>query len=172
MNSIMKNRISILTIIAGFALFLFAQSCGGSGESNQPSQSTEQQSSSESGLTDFELEHGIGPVTEVVELGELNPELAAQGKEVFDAKCTACHRPTERYIGPTSGEILDRRTPTYVMNMIMNPDEMTKKHPEGKKMMQEYMSPMPYQNVTIDQARAIVEYFRTIEMPTKNETNQ
>jgi hypothetical protein len=31
---------------------------------------------------------------------------------------------------------------------------------------------MPYQNVTIEQARAIVEYFRTIEMPTQNETNQ
>src|SRR6056297_1451043 len=172
MNTIMKNRISILTVVAGFALFLFAQSCGGGGESNQPSQSGEQQSSSESGLTDFELEHGIGPVTEVVELGELDPELAAEGKEIFEAKCTACHRPNERYIGPASGEILDRRTPTYIMNMIMNPDEMTKKHPEGKKMMQEYMSPMPYQNVTIDQARAIVEYFRTIEMPNENETNQ
>lgn len=168
----MKNRISILTIIAGFALFLFAQSCGGGGESNQPSQSGEQQSSNESGLTDFELEHGIGPVTEVVELGELNPELAAQGEKVFEAKCTACHKPTERYIGPAAGEILDRRSATYAMNMIMNPTEMTKEHPEGKKMMQEYMSPMPYQNVTIDQARAIVEYFRTIEMPTENETNQ
>ena len=30
-------------------------------------------------------------------------------------------------------------------------------------MMQEYMAPMPYQNVTVEQARAIVEYFRTLE---------
>ena len=168
----MKNQISILSIIAGFTLFLFAQSCGGGGESNEQSQGVEQQSANASGLTEFELEHGIGPVTEVVELNELDPELAAQGKEVFEAKCTACHRPHERYIGPASEEILDRRSATYAMNMIMNPDEMTKKHPEGKKMMQEYMSPMPYQNVTIEQARAIVEYFRTIEMPNKEETNQ
>lgn len=167
----MKNRISILTIIAGLALLLFAQSCGG-GESNQQSQNVEQQSASDSGLSDFELEHGIGPVTEVVELGELDPELAAEGKAVYEAKCTACHKPHERYIGPASGGILDRRSATYTMNMIMNPDEMTKKHPEGKKMMQEYMSPMPYQNVTVEQARAIVEYFRTIEMPSENETNQ
>ncbi len=54
------------------------------------------------------------------------------------------------------------------MNMIMNPDEMTRKHPEGRKMMQEYMSPMPYQNVTVEQARAIVEYFRTIEPESEN----
>ncbi|MEX2464002.1 MAG: cytochrome c, partial [Balneolaceae bacterium] len=100
----------------------------------------------------------------------------AEGKEVYEAKCTACHKPTERYIGPASGEILDRRSPAYIMNMIMNPDEMTSKHPEGKKMMLEYMAPMPYQNVTIDQARAIVEYFRTIEIPneteSETETNQ
>lgn len=168
----MKNRISILTIIAGFALLLFAQSCGGGGESNEQSQRVEQQSSSDSGLTEFELDHGIGPVTEVVELGELDADLAAEGKQVFEAKCTACHRPNERYIGPAAGDILDRRSATYAMNMIMNPDEMTKKHPEGKKMMQEYMSPMPYQNVTVDQARAIVEYFRTIETSDESETNQ
>jgi len=168
----MKNRLSILTITIGFTLFLFAQACGGGGESNEQSQRAEQQSAGASGLTEFELEHGIGPVNEVVELGELDPELAAEGKEIFEAKCSACHRPNERYIGPAAGDILDRRSATYAMNMIMNPDEMTKKHPEGKKMMQEYMSPMPYQNVTIEQARAIVEYFRTIEDSTENETNQ
>jgi mono/diheme cytochrome c family protein len=168
----MKNRISILIIIIGFALLLFTQACGGGGESNEQSQRIEQQSSNAAGLTEFELEHGIGPVTEVVELGELDPELAAEGKEVFEAKCSACHRPNERYIGPEAGEILDRRSATYAMNMIMNPDEMTKKHPEGKKMMQEYMSPMPYQNVTVEEARAIVEYFRTIESSNDSETNQ
>jgi len=154
----MNYRI-IQIIILAFAVSVFT-ACGG-GSSDQESADTEQ--TNEQGLTEFELEHGIGPVTEVVELGELDRELAAQGKEVYEAKCTACHKPTERYIGPASNDILDRRSPAYIMNMIMNPDEMTKKHPEGKKMMQEYMAPMPYQNVTIEQARAIVEYFRTLE---------
>ena len=157
-----------LTLLFTFTLIFAACSGGESGEKSQATSETQQ----EEGLSDFELEHGIGPVTEVVELGELDPELAAEGKKVFEAKCTACHKPTERYIGPASGEILDRRSATYAMNMIMNPDEMTKKHPEGKKMMREYMSPMPYQNVSIEQARAIVEYFRTIEMPNEEETNQ
>ena len=162
----MKSQTLSLILFASF----FAIACGGgNGNSGSSESATETQNS---GLTEFELEHGIGPVTEVVELGELDPELAAKGREVFEAKCTACHRPQERYIGPASGEILDRRSATYAMNMIMNPDEMTKKHPEGKKMMQEYMSPMPYQNVSIEQARAIVEYFRTIEMPNEETTNQ
>jgi len=162
----MKSQTLFLILLASF----FAIACGGGNGNSGSSDSTAKNENGD--LTEFQLEHGIGPVTEVVELGELDPELAAEGKEVFEAKCTACHRPKERYIGPTSGEILDRRSATYAMNMIMNPDEMTKKHPEGKKMMQEYMSPMPYQNVTIEQARAIVEYFRTIEMPNENETNQ
>lgn len=155
----MKQRtIQIIILVLTVVLF---NACGGESPDNQQSGDTAQ--TNEQGLTEFELEHGIGPVKEVVELGELDPELAAQGKEVYEAKCTACHKPNERYIGPASDEILDRRSPAYIMNMIMNPDEMTKKHPEGIKMMQEYMAPMPYQNVTIEQARAIVEYFRTLD---------
>lgn len=150
----------ILQIIFAALAVLFLSACGG-GEPEQESGNSEQ--TNEQGLTEFELEHGIGPVKEVVELGEFDPELAAQGKEVYEAKCTACHKPNERYIGPASDEILDRRSPAYIMNMIMNPDEMTKKHPEGIKMMQEFMAPMPYQNVTVEQARAIVEYFRTLD---------
>ncbi|NBC66440.1 MAG: c-type cytochrome [Bacteroidetes bacterium] len=158
------NYREILIILLALALSAFT-ACGGGSE--QESADTEQ--TNEQGLTEFELEHGIGPVTEVVELGELDPKLAAQGKEVYEAKCTACHKPNERYIGPASNGILDRRSPAYIMNMIMNPDEMTKKHPEGKKMMQEYMAPMPYQNVTVEQARAIVEYFRTLEDENEQE---
>ncbi len=155
-------HIQILSLL----VFLMLACGGGSGNSSgdtQPATDNSQGSANEQGLSDFELEHGIGPVKEEVALGELDPELAAEGKEVYEAKCTACHKPNERYIGPASNEIMDRRSPAYIMNMIMNPDEMTRKHPEGIKMMQEYMAPMPYQNVTIEQARAIVEYFRTLE---------
>ena len=163
----MNQRILQLILLT-FTILLF-YACGGE-STEETSNHSDSAPTNEQGLTDFELEHGIGPVNEVVELGELDPELAAQGKEVYEAKCTACHKPTERYIGPASNDILDRRSPTYIMNMIMNPDEMTKKHPEGIKMMQEYMAPMPYQNVTVEQARAIVEYFRTLEEGNEEET--
>lgn len=154
-----QNILQIILLTLSILLF---NGCGGE-STEQPSGDSDSAQANEEGLTEFELKHGIGPVKEVVELSELDPELAAQGKEVYEAKCTACHKPTERYIGPASNEILDRRSPTYIMNMIMNPDEMTRKHPEAKKLLQEYMAPMPYQNVTVEQARAIVEYFRTLE---------
>lgn len=156
----MNNSKKIISLLILLILLAF-QACGG-GSSNQ-NESAQASSQKEDGLSKFELEHGIGPIKEVVDVGQLNPALAEKGQELFQAKCTACHRANERYIGPRVDEILDRRSPTYVMNMIMNPDEMTKKHPEAKKMLQEYLSPMPFQNVTVDEARAIVEYFRTIE---------
>jgi hypothetical protein len=46
--------------------------------------------------------------------------------------------------------------------MILNPDEMVKKHPEVKAMLAEFYVPMTFQNVTEDDARAILEYLRTI----------
>ncbi len=155
----LNSQYNIMVLAAILIMFPFT-GCSGGDDSRQQENATQQTS----GLNDFQLEHGIGPIQEPVELGEFDQELAAHGKEVFEQKCSACHKPTERYIGPAVGDVLDRRTPAYVMNMIMNPDEMTKKHPEARKLLQEYMSPMPYQNVSREQARAIVEYFRSIEM--------
>jgi cytochrome c1 len=111
-------------------------------------------------LTPFQQEHGIGPVTEVVTLGAFDHELAEDGKELFETKCSACHKLGERYVGPALGEVLTRRTPTYVLNMILNPQEMYEKHPVAKQLLAEYLSYMPNQALTQEQARAVVEYLR------------
>lgn len=111
-------------------------------------------------LTQWEQDHGIGPVKEPVDLGDINPELASNGAKIFKSKCSSCHKMDEDYVGPAMRDVTERREPEYVMNMILNPDEMVKKHPEAYKMLAEYMTPMPQQNVNREQARAILEYFR------------
>lgn len=111
-------------------------------------------------LTPFQLENGIGPVTEAVTLGAFDHELAETGKELFETKCSACHKLGERYVGPALGEVLQRRTPAYVLNMILNPQEMYEKHPVAKQLLAEYLSYMPNQALTQEQARAVVEYLR------------
>ncbi len=111
-------------------------------------------------LTQAQLEKGIGPVDRV-ELGALNEELAEQGLDVFTIKCSACHKLAERYVGPPLGDVLDRRTPEYVMNMILNPDEMVRRHPEVQKLLAQYYTPMPNQNLTREEARAVLEYLRS-----------
>lgn len=151
---------SILTLL--FALsFLFA-SCSG-GESDNQSQSTAD--SQEEGLSDFELEHGIGPITEQINLSDgIDGELRLRGQEIFESKCEMCHNMEGRMVGPALGDVMDRRSPEFVMNMILNPQGMTKNHPVGQEMLQEYMTAMPFQNVKEEDARAIVEYLRDQNM--------
>jgi cytochrome c len=118
----------------------------------------------EDGLSEFELEHGIGPFTEPVTLDEpVDEELAARGEELFQFNCEACHMMEDRFVGPPLGDILDRRTPTFVLNMIMNPEQMAREHPVAQELLREYPVIMPYQNITEEQALAILEYLRTTQ---------
>lgn len=114
------------------------------------------------GLSDFEVENGIGPIKQKIELPPLNKEMAKEGEKLFSEKCASCHKLDERYVGPAQRDVLKRRTPEYVMNMILNPEEMGKTHPEAKKMLAEYLTPMPFQNVTVEDAQKLVEYFRLV----------
>jgi cytochrome c len=139
-----------------FLLTLLA--CGGDGN-GAPEAAPEP---SEPGLTAFQAEHGIGPFTTEVTLdGPVDAELARAGEEIFQLYCESCHMMDERFIGPSLGDVLERRSPTFVLNMIMNPEQMAREHPEGQRMLQEYPLIMPYQNITEEQARALLEYLRT-----------
>ncbi len=107
---------------------------------------------------------GIGPVTSLTLHAEIDETMAAKGADVFKKMCTACHRADKKFIGPAPKDILDRRSPEWVMNMILNPDEMTQKDPLAKALLIEFNgSPMANQNLTEEDARAVLEYFRTIK---------
>ena len=112
-------------------------------------------------LSPFELENGIGPVKEKIVLGPADKNLAHKGQEVFEAKCTACHKMGEKYVGPALGEVTTRRTPTFIMNMVLNPQENIERHPVVKQLVAEHMTFMANQNLSVDEARAVVEYLRT-----------
>ncbi len=106
---------------------------------------------------------GIGPIKSV-ELAEIDHTLAEEGKTLFNSMCSACHKPTKKYIGPAPINILERRSPEWVMNMIMNPTEMVKKDPIAKQLLADANGAiMANQNVSEEDARKILEYFRTIQ---------
>lgn len=142
------------------AVLSFTVGCGGG--SGEKAGSASQQSAKTPGgeLTEWELEHGIGPIKEKVQLGPIDKKLADKGKAIFETKCTPCHKLDQRHIGPALREVTKRRTPEFIMNQILNPDENVKKHPEGKKMLAEYLTPMTFMNVTKDDARALLEFLR------------
>ena len=107
---------------------------------------------------------GIGPIKSLKLDDEINQEMVTKGAEVFKLMCTACHRANKRFVGPSPQNILERRTPEWVMNMMLNPEEMVKKDALAKELLIEFNgSPMANQNLTEEDARAILEYFRTLK---------
>ena len=106
---------------------------------------------------------GIGPITSVDFGDEIDPELAAQGEAKYNAICIACHMVDQRMIGPPMKGIYERRSPEWVMNMILNPDGMLKEDPIAKALLKEYNNAiMLNQNLTQEEARAVAEYLRTL----------
>ncbi|MDV7139841.1 cytochrome c [Maribacter sp. TH_r10] len=106
---------------------------------------------------------GVGPIKSVTLNETVDEAMAAEGKEVYDQMCLACHRIGKKFIGPAPNGVLERRTPEWVMNMILNPQEMVTKDPLAKDLLAEFNgSPMANQGLTEEQARAILEYFRTL----------
>ncbi len=146
---------SVLALVFLFSL----AACGGGETNNEAADDNGSTVSEEAGLSPAELENGIGPVKSL-EMGAIDDALVQQGEEIFNLKCTACHKLDQRYVGPPLGDVLAHRKPEYIMNMMLNPEEMLKKHPEAKAMLAQYMTQMPNQNLTEADARAVLEYLR------------
>jgi len=153
-----------LIIITGITALLYA--CSGRGENKSGSGGETASKTSdlfkEDNTHSALNEKGIGPITELT-LGTLDHAMAAEGKTIYNSKCTACHNPTEKLIGPPQKGVLDRRTPEWVMNMMLNPQEMLDKDPIAQKLLKEYNNvPMTPQGLTEDDARKVLEYIRTL----------
>lgn len=108
-------------------------------------------------------EIGIGPVKEVKLGPQVNEDMANKGKVTFEAKCVSCHKFNEKLVGPPLAGITKKRKPEWIMNMILNPVEMTQKNPAAQELYRQFLVQMTYQDVTQDDARSILEYFRSLD---------
>lgn len=147
------------------AALLLVLACGGKEQPAPAAGAAGGTAAPASDLTPWEMEHGIGPVKEPLALGPVEHELAEDGEKLFETKCTACHKLDQRYVGPPLGGIAEKVKPEFVMNMMLNPQEMYTRHPVVKKLLAEYMTQMPNQGLTVDEARAVLEYLRTTTAP-------
>lgn len=112
--------------------------------------------------SDFTRTNGVGPVTSL-SLGAINQGWVTEGIALFKSKCSSCHKPTKKYVGPSPKGVLARRNPEWIMNMILDPEKMVKEDPVAKELLTRYLAPMANQSLTEDEARKILEYFRTLE---------
>ncbi len=146
----MKELIRILSL--GLLAIIVLTSCGGDKKKeNSKEQIVE---------IDPMKDKGIGPITHVDISNEIDNNMTERGKEIFKSMCSACHKIDQRVIGPALAGVTKKRTPEWIMNMIMNPNQMVKENAQARKLLAEYISPMANQNLTEEETRSILEYFR------------
>jgi len=168
----MKKTLKLLVLF----VTLFALSCGGGEDKKKESTkvklkspTTEKKAPVKSTTTKASLRidlknKGVGPIKSVELASAIDNTMATHGADVYKKMCTACHRADKKFIGPAPTGIMKRRTPEWIMNMILDPEGMVKNDPLAKELMIEFNgSPMANQNLTEEDARAVLEYFRTLK---------
>lgn len=109
-------------------------------------------------------EMGIGPIKEEVKLAaNIDKSLVEKGQLTFNTKCASCHKFDSRLVGPPLKDVTKRRRPEWIMNQILNPVQMVQENKIAKELFAQYMIQMTFQDVTTDDARAILEYFRAVD---------
>lgn len=104
---------------------------------------------------------GLGQVKNVMLESPLDQGRVKRGLAIYEMKCSACHKLTDqRVVGPGWKDITKKRKPEWIMNMITNVDMMLDKDPEAQKLLELCLMRMPNQNMSIGDARDVLEYMR------------
>lgn len=107
-------------------------------------------------------EHGAEVKAGDVQLTHpLNEQWIAEGKNIYEVKCSSCHKLTEeKLVGPGWKGVTNRRRPEWIINMVTNVDMMLEKDPVAQRMLEECLVRMPNQNLNRDEARKVLEFQR------------
>jgi len=162
-------KISKSLLLFTFSLSILA--CGGGTNNNNKSEK-----SSESKKEEAKPKadpKGIGEVKNVTLTNPLEESMIASGKAIYEMKCSACHKLTDqRVVGPGWAGITNKRRPEWIMNMITNVDVMLEEDPVAQKLLEECLTRMPNQGVSIGDARAILEYMRKNDLDQVNSKDE
>ena len=149
-------------ILSAIFLLLLA-ACGGN-EQKTDEPSNPNPLTVESATTDpaYDAKRGEGKFKDVEVTKELNKPMAESGKQVYELKCSSCHKLTdERLVGPGWKGVTERRTPEWIMNFVTNTEAMLEKDPEVQAQLEICLVRMTNQNLSDDDARHVYEYMRS-----------
>ncbi|MFC3414328.1 c-type cytochrome [Algoriphagus hitonicola] len=147
-------------------LGILMTACGG-GETQNTASSPQQEEATQEVKADPK---GIGEIKNV-ELDEsIDENLVSTGKAIVDMKCTACHQLNDkRLVGPGFQGVTNRRRPEWIMNMITNVDVMLDEDPVAQELLAECLTRMPNQNISVGDARGILEFLRKNDLEKAGE---
>ena len=141
----MRYLTGVLFIALLFACGSGGQEAGGQGEAENTAKADDGK--------------GIGEITNVTLNDPLNADMVSRGKGIYEMKCAACHKLTDqRVVGPGWAGVTKTRKPEWIMNMITNVEVMLEKDPAARQLLEECLTRMPNQNLTIDDSRDVLEF--------------
>ncbi|MEX0313193.1 MAG: cytochrome c family protein [Allomuricauda sp.] len=156
-------------LVLFIALGAFIASCGGKKEEKKEgfeisrTKKEDKKVQAKEGVPVDLDNNGVGPIKDLEFPSDIDSEMAARGETTFNSICIACHMVDQKMIGPAMKGVYERRSPAWVMNMILNPDGMLKEDPIAKALLKEYNNAiMLNQNLTEEEARDVAEYLRTL----------
>jgi len=163
----MKKAANLFGLMAGIVLMASCGGNDGSTPSSDPPSAVQNTAPAADATPASERitlnDKGVGAIKDLELPAEIDQQMALAGAEIFKTNCTACHKVDQRFIGPSPKGIFERRHPAWVMNMILDPKLMTEQDQCAKDLLVEFNgAAMANQNLTEEQARSIVEYFRTL----------
>ena len=106
----------------------------------------------------------IVPVNNV-NTNTIDEDLALKGRFVFTKKCMECHALDVNLKGPALKDVTKQRKSEWIMNMILNTEDMLQKDSIAKKLLSEHVIKMTVTNVNPDDAKAVLEYLRSVKTP-------
>lgn len=159
-----------ITIVASFILALaFFASCGtdpAPGTKSDQANKVEEKVEKEVPESIKEGK-GLGEITNVNLTDPLDEAMIASGKAIYEMKCASCHKLSDqRVVGPGFAGVTNKRKPEWVMNMITNTDAMLSEDPTAQALLEECLTRMPNQNVSIGDARSLLEFLRSNDLAT------
>lgn len=133
-----------------FALALLAGCGGGNSGSNDAAKKT-------ASSTGSKYDNGPRAAESPVD-----HEKAELGEKLFSTKgCSACHAFGRRVTGPDLVGVTKRRTAEWMEHQILEPEVMTKEDPISHQLLATYATQMTNQHLTQDEARSVIEYFKS-----------
>lgn len=152
-----KARMNALLIAITAVAAVVAVGCGGSSSDEnkaksavEPTEETKVEASPD----------GVGRFAGK-EVAAFDAALAEKGGTAFESKCAACHKLTaDKVVGPGLLGVTKKRSAAWILNMITNPEEMTKQDPQAKALLAEHLIQMTNQNVSDEDALALLNFLR------------
>lgn len=107
---------------------------------------------------------GVGTIKKVTLNTPLDPKMVASGKAIYEMKCSACHKLSDkRVVGPGWKGLTEKRKPEWIMNMVTNVEEMLKEDPTAKDLLKLCLVRMPNQNLTEQDSRDVLEFMFSLD---------